>query len=354
MTVGRIVRPVRAVLYHAFQGSLELTEVPDPTPPPDGVVVRVRAAGLCRSDWHGWMGHDPDIRVPHVPGHELAGEVVATGAQVRRRKTGDRVTVPFCLGCGRCHQCLVGDQQICDAYYQPGFTGWGAFAEYVALPHADGNLVALPEALDFAPAAILGCRFVTAYRAVNAQGRLRPGEWLAVHGCGGVGLSAVMIARAGGARVAAVDVNPAALSLARELGADITIDASATFDVPAAIVDATDGGAHVSLDAVGSAATCVSSVRSLRKRGRHVQVGLLTGSDTEPPVPMGLVIARELELVGSHGMQAHRYGEMLRLVAAGLLPLDRLIGRRIALADVVTELPRLGKSGRAGVTVAEW
>jgi len=343
---------VQAVLYRAFQGPLELTDVPDPTPPPDGVVVRVRAAGLCRSDWHGWMGHDPDIRVPHVAGHELAGDVVATGAQVRRWKTGDRVTVPFCLGCGRCRQCLAGDQQICDDYYQPGFTGWGAFAEYVALPYADGNLVALPEALDFAPAAILGCRFVTAYRAVSAQGRLRPGEWLAVHGCGGVGLSAVMIAHAVGARVVAVDVSPAALALARELGADVEIDAGATPNVPAAIHDVTGGGAHVSLDAVGSAITCVSSVRSLRKRGRHVQVGLLTGTDAEPPLPMGLVMARELELVGSHGMQAHRYAEMLRLVAAGLLPLDRLIGKRIGLADVVTELPRLGESGRVGVTVA--
>ena len=296
---------------------------------------------------------DADIRLPHVPGHELAGEVVAVGALVRRWQIGDRVTVPFCLGCGRCAPCRAGDQQVCDAYYQPGFTGWGSCAEYVALPYAEHNLVRLPETVAFAAAAILGCRCATAYRAVVAQGRVRPGEWVAVYGCGGVGLSAVLIAHAIGARVAAVDVAHERLALARELGAEIAIDARATRDVPAAIHECTGGGAHLSLDALGSTETCVNSIRSLRKRGRHVQVGLMTDSDARPPIPLGPVIARELELVGSHGMQAHRYPGLLQLVAAGLLPLDRLIGKRITLGDVVTELPRLGASAGVGVTVAE-
>ena len=168
--------------------------MPDPAPAPDGVVIRVEANGICRSDWHGWMGHDSDIHLPHVPGHELAGVVEAVGQETRRWKTGDRVTVPFAVGCGNCPQCLSGNQHICDDYFQPGFTAWGSFAEYVAIPYADVNLVRVPEELDFVTAASLGCRFITSFRAVVGPGRAAPGEWVVVHGCGGVGLSAIMIA----------------------------------------------------------------------------------------------------------------------------------------------------------------
>ena len=191
-----------------FGGPVAVREVPDPVPAAHGVVVRVEATGLCRSDWHGWAGHDRTIALPHVPGHELAGTVAEAGPQVRGWQVGDRVTVPFVCACGTCRSCLAGDHQVCDRQTQPGFTGWGSFAELVALDHADVNLVALPDELDAVTAAALGCRFATAYRAVVQQGRVRPGDWVAVHGCGGVGLSAVMVAVAAGARVVAVDVTP--------------------------------------------------------------------------------------------------------------------------------------------------
>ena len=197
---------MRAAYYEDFREPITIREVADPTVLDDGVVVRVRATGICRSDWHGWMGHDPDIVPPHVPGHELAGVVEEVGRDVRRWAVGDRVTVPFVSGCGRCPPCLSGDPQICDDQFQPGFHGWGSFAERVGLRYADTNLVGLPEELDFVTAASLGCRFGTAFRAVEAQGRVSGGEWVAVHGCGGVGLSAVMIASALGAQVVAVDI----------------------------------------------------------------------------------------------------------------------------------------------------
>ncbi|PLX44018.1 MAG: alcohol dehydrogenase, partial [Hyphomicrobiales bacterium] len=209
---------MRAVVYEAFSGPPEIRTVPDPVPAPHGAVLRVMANGVCRSDWHGWKGHDPDITLPHVPGHELAGIVEAVGSEVRNWRPGDRVTMPFVAGCGDCPECRAGHAQICDRQFQPGFTHWGSFAEYVGVHYADLNLVALPEALEFDMAARLGCRFATSFRALVDQGRVRPGEWVAVHGCGGVGLSAVMIARAMGARVIAVDTAPAALILARELG----------------------------------------------------------------------------------------------------------------------------------------
>ena len=218
---------MRAVIFERFGGPLEVQRVADPEPSPAGVVVRVGASGVCRSDWHGWQGHDPDISLPHVPGHELAGTVAAVGDAVVRWRVGDRVTVPFVCACGRCPRCAAGQQQVCDRQTQPGFTHWGSYAELVCLEAADVNLVALPDEMSFATAASLGCRYATAFRAVVQQGRVRPGEWVAVHGCGGVGLSAVQIAVAAGARVVAVDVTDGALELARAFGAEHVVDGRA-------------------------------------------------------------------------------------------------------------------------------
>ena len=186
----------------------------------NGVVIEVKANGICRSDWHGWMGHDPDIHLPHVPGHELAGVIAAVGKNVRRWQVGDHVTLPFVCGCGTCPQCLSGNQQVCDHQFQPGFTHWGSFAQYVAIHYADDNLVRLPEEIDFVTAASLGCRFVTSFRGIVDQGRVSAGQWVAVHGCGGVGLSAIMIASAAGAQVLAVDIDDAKLEFARSIGAE--------------------------------------------------------------------------------------------------------------------------------------
>ena len=343
---------MKAIRYDTFGGLLHLVDAPDPTPSPDGVVVKVGASGLCRSDWHGWKGHDADVTVPHVPGHEFAGTVIATGRDVRKWKKGDRITVPFSMGCGTCERCRAGDEQICDRYYQPGFTGWGTFAEFVALPFADVNLVRLPDSMSFTTAALLGCRFATAYRAVVAQGRLRPGEWVVVHGCGGVGLSATMIARALDARVIAVDIAADKLELARVCGAEIVIDARTTGDVAGAIREVTAGGAHVSIDALGSPATCRNSILSLRKRGRHIQVGLLLADQSEPPVPMSQVIARELEIRGTHGLQAREYAGMLALITTGRLHPEQLLGKTIALSQVGPELALMDSFPGVGVTVA--
>lgn len=342
---------MKAAIFTQFGQIPEVRQVPDPALPPDGVIVQVRANGICRSDWHGWMGHDADVHVPHVPGHELAGVVQAVGQDVRNWRPGDRVTAPFCCGCGRCAQCRAGHQHICDAYFQPGFTDWGSFAQLVAIRHADVNLVQLPDDLAFVDAAIMGCRFSTAYRAVVHQGRARPGEWLAVHGCGGVGLSAVMIGHAMGLRMVAVDIQPEKLALARSLGAEAVVDARAVDDVPGAVRDLTGGGVHLSLDALGSRVTCRNSVLGLRKRGRHVQVGLLLGSEQDPPLPMGPVIAHELEILGSHGLQAHAMPDLLAMAAAGQFPLHRLIGRTIALDEAPAALAAMGAFDSVGVTV---
>ena len=342
---------MKAMYYEAFGSRPEVRTLPEPTPEPDGVVIKVEASGICRSDWHGWMGHDPDISLPHVPGHELAGTIAAIGRDVRRFRIGDRVTVPFVSGCGHCEECHSGNQQVCSHQFQPGFTHWGSFAEYVALRYADTNLVHLPDGLDFPTAASLGCRFATSFRAVTDQAKVRGGEWVAVHGCGGVGLSAIMIACALGANVVAIDIADDKLDFARSLGAVQTINANAVADVPDAVRDLTGGGAHASIDALGHKVTSFNSIRNLRRRGRHVQVGLMLGEDAEPRIPMAQVISQELEIYGSHGMQAWRYGAMIEMILSGKMAPQKLIGRHVSLEEAVPVLTGMDTSGDLGINV---
>ncbi|GAB3197046.1 zinc-dependent alcohol dehydrogenase family protein [Geodermatophilus arenarius] len=342
---------MRAVVVDSVRARPRVREVPEPPAPPGGVVLRVMATGMCRSDWHAWAGHD-EIAFPHVPGHELAGVVVEVGAEVTRWRAGDRVTVPFVCGCGRCAWCRAGEAQVCPDQQQPGFTHWGSFAEYVALHAADTNLVRIPDRVDFASAASLGCRFATAYRALVARARVGEGEWVTVVGAGGVGLSAVAIARALGARVVAVDRNPEALAVAAALGAEHTVRADGR-DVPAAVAELTSGGSHVAVDAVGSEQTCADSVLSLRRRGRHVQVGLLPPVDGHPRVPMARVIGWELDLLGSHGMAASDYPAMMALVEQGSLQPQRLVERTIGLDEAAALLPGFDRATVAGMTVVD-
>ncbi len=342
---------MRAAIFYEFQGPIEIKEVPDPNCTDSGVVLKVEATGICRSDWHGWMGHDPDIVLPHVPGHEIAGTIVEVGKKINNWKIGDRVTLPFVCGCGVCPECKSGNHQVCDAQFQPGFTAWGSFAEFVAIDYADINLVRLPDEIDFVTAASLGCRFVTSFRAVVDQGKVSEGQWVAVHGCGGVGLSAIMIANALGANVIAIDIDDHKLELAKELGAKAAINSQKVKNVSKEIVELSGRGAHVSMDALGSQKTCFNSVDCLRKRGKHIQVGLMTGNHRHPVVPMDKVLANELEMIGSHGMQAFRYSYMLQMIRKGILQPQKLVGKTVSLEQAAHELVNMDKFQNIGVTV---
>lgn len=342
---------MKAVIYDEIGAAPVVRDVPDPVAPEGGVVVSVRATGLCRSDWHAWVGHD-EIRLPHVPGHELAGVVSAVGEGVEDWSVGDRVTVPFVEGCGACEWCRSGNAQVCPSQEQPGFTHWGSFAESVALHAADTNLVAVPDEVSFEAAAALGCRFATAWRALTDRSQVRAGEWVTVVGAGGVGLSCVMIGKALGAKVIAVDRNPEALAAAKAVGADITLatDASA---VPGLVHELTSGGSHVSVDAVGTEETCADSILSLRRRGRHVQIGLLPPVGGHPRVPMSRVIAWELDLLGSHGMAAVDYPAMMARIASGDLRPESLIERVVGLEEAATLLPTMDRAVVSGITMID-
>jgi alcohol dehydrogenase len=336
----------------AFGGPLEVRDVMEPAAPDGGVVVQVLATGLCRSDWHAWAGHDDDIRLPHVPGHELAGVIAAVGAGVMRFSVGDRVTTPFVEGCGRCEWCRSGNAQVCPWQQQPGFSHWGSFADYVVVHAADTNLVMIPDGVRYEAAASLGCRFATAYRALTGRAVLKAGEWVTIIGAGGVGLSAVMIAKAFGANVIAIDRNAGALDMAKRLGADHVLLADG-LDIPAAVQDLTSGGSDVGLDAVGSEQTASESILSLRRLGRHVQVGLLPPVAGQPRMPMSRVISWELALLGSHGMAAADYAGMLALVENGTLQPQSLIEKIISLDDAAAALPLFDSAPTAGVTIVD-
>jgi len=344
---------MKAIYFEKFQGPVEIRDVTEPQVSPDSVIIKVEATGLCRSDWHGWMGHDPDIILPHVPGHELAGIIFEIGSDIKNWKVGDRVTVPFVGGCGCCPECISGNHQVCDNQFQPGFTAWGSFAEFVEIKYAEINLVRLPDEIDFITAASLGCRFITSFRAVIDQGKVSAGQWVAVHGCGGVGLSAIMIAAAASANVVAVDIDDTKLELAKKVGAAVLINASEVQNVSEEIRKMTNRGAHVSIDALGSQETCFNSIACLRKRGKHIQVGLMTDDHRQPKIPMDKVVAHELEILGSHGMQSFRYSEMFEMIKSGKLKPELLVGKTISLEEVPEALVNMDKFENFGVTVID-
>jgi len=341
---------MRAVRVERFGEAPVVDEVPVPVPGPRDALVRVEATGLCRSDAHAWRGDDDSVHPPYTPGHEFVGIVEAVGEEVRRVVNGQRVTSPFVCGCGECADCAAGRAQVCRFQQQPGFTYDGSFAEYVLIRNADLNAVVVPDDVDAEGAALLGCRFATSFRALVDRARVQPGETVAVLGCGGVGLSAILIAVALGARVLAIDVAPAALELARSAGAQQTLDIAGLDDdaVVDAIRDATDGGPAVAIEALGRAATLAIGLRSLVSGGRLVQIGLLAA---DPVVPMGEVIARELAVFGSHGMAAADYPRLLELMRSGDLRPGSLVARRITLEEAPAALAALGSGGAVGAGV---
>ena len=347
---------MRAVVLEKYGEPLAVREVPEPDCDPDGVVVETEACGICRSDWHAWQGHGDwvDDRVPtgQVLGHEPVGTVREVGSTVETVAVGDRVVVPFSLADGTCPACRAGRQNYCEGATALGFgpAAPGAFAERFHVPAADVNAVALPEGVSGVAAASMGCRFVTAFEALDREADVDGGDVVVVVGCGGVGLSAVQIAAALGATPVAVDVREAPLELAAEVGAAATLNAE-TVDVPERLGERF-GGADVSIDALGTAETFRTAVDSLGRGGTHVQVGL-TGDDDrgEVSLPVDRLVQEDLTVAGSRGMPPRRYDDIFAMVAAGQLDPGALVTDRVALADVPDRLAAMGEFDTVGVEV---
>ncbi|TNC68049.1 zinc-binding dehydrogenase [Rubellimicrobium roseum] len=339
---------MRAAVLAEFRAPLVIEDRPEPACPEDGVVLRVLACGVCRSDWHGWTGEHRLVRPGHILGHEYCGEVVEAGLRARWA-VGDRVVAPFILSCGDCPACRAGESTTCADQIVPGFSTQGAFAEYVAVPRGH-NLARLPEALSPTLAAGLGCRVTTVWQALTGRAALKPGEWLAVHGTGGIGLAAVILGQAMGARVVAVDVVPEKLELALQLGAEAVVNAR-DGDAAQAVRDLTGGGAHLSLEALGAPVTVDASIRCLRPLGRHVQVGLPDLKDARMEIDMMAVYSGQLSLFGTRGMPAWRYPSLLGLIEAGRVDLSPLVSREVPLSAVSGELAAMDGPTSPGAAV---
>ncbi|HUZ56973.1 MAG TPA: alcohol dehydrogenase catalytic domain-containing protein [Streptosporangiaceae bacterium] len=348
---------MKAARLVSLRKPLELVDLPDPAPDPGEVVVEVEAEGICRTDWHvwngdwGWVGLTPTL--PLVMGHELGGTVVAVGAGVSAVRIGERVTTPFHESCGRCRYCLLGRSNLCDDLQFLGLTHDGGYARYAVIRNADFNCIRLPDAVDSLAAAAIGCRYMTAFHAVTKQGRLAAGQWVVVHGAGGIGLSAVQIAHALGGRVIAVDLTDAKLEKATTEGALHTINAART-DVVDAVNELTGGGADLAIGGIGAAALVESAVLSLRKGGRLVQIGLTSQAEQGyVQVPLDHIIEGEIEIVGSVGNPHVDYPGLLGLVEIGVLQPARIVGETLPLEkvnDVLTAMDTYETLGFSVIT----
>lgn len=338
---------MRAAVLKEYHAPLSIEEVPDPETPADGVVLKVSACGICRSDWHGWVGENPRVGPGQIGGHEYCGEVVSAGPEARYA-VGDRLVAPFILACGTCPQCRSGVSNTCLDQRLPGFLQPGAFAEYVAVPR-DHNLARLPGSIPSTVAAGLGCRVTTAWHALTGRAALAAGEWLAVHGTGGIGLSAAILGRAMGARVVVVDVVREKLDHALGLGMEAAVMAGP--DTAEEVREITGGGAHVSVEALGIPVTVNASLRCLRPLGRHVQVGMPVGDTAVMEVDMSAVYQGNLALYGTRGMPAWRYPSLLGLITSGAVDMSPLIAREVGLPDVSAELAAFDGPMPPGVAV---
>ena len=369
---------MQAAVYHKFGGPIEIEKIPIPDIPRDGVLVMVKATGVCRSDWHGWRGHDDDIKSYlskqpdkdqyFVPGHEVSGVVVSLGDDVVKFKLGDRVVVPFILSCGSCRECGVGRNRrtICEDQIQPGFTQLGSFAEYLAVPRADLNVCRLPENVGFNEAAALGCRFTTAFRAILQQGKLQTGQTIAVFGVGGLGLSCIMIANTIPElkAIIAIDVSRLALHKAVKLVEMKCSDGKNRTQIYAInaregdnyvreeISRITDGvGVDLSIDAAGFKSTCENAIYCTRRGGKMVQVGLPIDNSQQPIVPMGRVAGREIEIIGSHGMSSSDFPKVIDLVSSQKLDPKILIENEVDLKTGAKILESMDTTSPLGITM---
>ncbi len=338
---------MRAAVVRDFKDDLSVETVPDPECPDTGVVLEVAACGVCRSDYHGWVGEHPKVINGSILGHEYCGRVVEAGRNATH-KVGDRLIAPFILACGGCPECRRGVSNACERSVVPGFGAPGAYAEYVAVPF-DHNLVPLPERMSPALAAGLGCRVTTAWHALTDRAEVRAGEWVAIHGTGGIGLAALLLAKMLGAQVVVVDIVEDKLSHALSLGADAAVNAL-DGDAAEAVRDVTGGGAQVSIEALGIEATTNASLECLAVLGRHVHVGMPTGSG-QMQINMRAVYSKQLAFFGTRGMPAWKYPSLLSMIERGDVDLSPMVSREVTLSGASGELRAMSGPTPPGTAV---
>jgi propanol-preferring alcohol dehydrogenase len=312
-----MAKKMQAAVVEQFGKPLVIREWDVPTPGPGQILVKTEACGVCHTDLHAARGDWPvKPTLPFIPGHEGIGRVVAIGAGVTAVKEGDRVGVPWLFSaCGHCEHCLAAWETVCAEAQFGGYTKNGGFAEYIL---ADPNYVAhIPTALAARDAAPIICAGITTYKGIK-ETDTRPGQWIAISGVGGLGHLGIQYAKAMGLHVVAVDIDDGKLAHATKLGADAVVNAR-NGDPAAAVVKATDGGAHGVLITAPSLIAFKQGVGMARKRGTCVLVGLPPG---EFPTPLFDVVANCITIRGSFVGTRLDMAEALSFAADGKVKAD--------------------------------
>jgi len=332
---------MKAAVYHGTGHALVVEDVPTPEIADDEILVKVAACGVCHTDLH-YLDHGvPTFKKPPlILGHEASGLVARAGRNVNDLHEGDRVLLPAVVTCGHCALCREGRENICLNMRMFGNHIDGAFAEYVAAPAKDA--IPLPLDLPLEESSIIADALSTPFHAVRNRGRVRPGDTVAVFGCGGVGINLVQIAVACGARALAVDLSAEKLELAVAFGATEAIQPKEGENVAKTIRQKTDGGVDVAFEAIGNPITLGQAFDSVRRGGRLCVVGY---SDKPFTIAASKLMFHEIEVVGSLGCRPCDYPRIIELIRAGRVQLRPLVTGRYPLAEVNSAIDAL-RSGR--------
>ncbi len=338
---------MRAMAVVDYHSPLKLIDLPMPQVEPGSVLIRILTCGVCYSDYktaRGKMAYSPTLRLPHVPGHEICGEVVEAKSETGFR-VGERVIVYNYWSCGRCALCRMGMENLCENLQGwVGFTTPGGFEEYLAVPAE--RLLRLPEGITPEQAAPTSCALGTSYRAVVTRAQTKPGQTVVVQGVGGVGLTSVQVANATGARVLAVDIDQKHLEVAQKLGA---IKGALAGEAAQAMVrEFTAGhGADIVIDTVGHEESLHEAARMVRRGGRVVQVGYIVGGFAR--VQTDDCVLREIEFIGSRYVQRHELERAIQMLASGQI--KPVIDDVLPLESANEALARLEQGKVIGRTV---
>lgn len=339
---------MKAAVFHAAHQPLSLEEVATPIPGAGELLIAVAGCGVCHTDLHYIDHGTPTFKQPPIIlGHEVAGTVAGKGAGVTAFAEGDRVLVPAVLSCGYCTLCRSGRENICENSRMLGNHIDGGFAEYLVVPAKD--VYSLPDEIPLVEGAIIADAVTTPFHAVVRRGKVTPGDWVVIVGCGGVGLSLVQVAVAVGARVIAVDINDRKLDTASRFGAVAKFNPSGGKKIDKEIRALTGGGVDVAFEVVGKAATQEAALNCLRTGGKLVLVGY---SPDPLPLNAGRVMFREIDVIGSLGCRPVDYPRAIELVRQGRVRPQELVTHRFPLdrIDAAFDQLRSGDAIRVVVT----
>ncbi len=320
---------MKAAIFNGPKKPLAIEDVPAPEPKTGEILVKVAACGVCHTDLH-YIDHGVPTfkKPPMILGHEPAGHVAGMGEGTAGFKEGDRVLLPAVLSCGSCFYCRTGRENICESMIMLGNNVDGAYAEFVTIPAKDAFI--LPEEIPVEEGCIIADAISTPFHAVKNRAQVRPGDSVVIFGCGGVGINLIQVAKASGARVMAVDINPVKLKWAKEFGADEILDPGKV-ELAKEIRKLTGRGADIAIEAIGNPDTIQQAFKVLRTGGRLVVLGY---THLDVALNGGRIMYREMDIVGSLGCRPVDYPRIIEMARVGSIKVKELVTHRFDLGDI--------------------